>query len=78
MSIKIVICETLAALVAAKADLKAPPINAVVLYQTAGAQGETGNLKFQDTKINPQDELEYGAAQTATTYAGKFILVVKN
>ena len=78
MSIKIVICETLAALVAAKADLKAPPINAVVLYQTAGAKGETGNLKFQDAKIDPQGQLDYGEAQTATSYAGKFILVVKN
>ena len=78
MSIKVVICDTLAALVAAKADLKAPPINAVVLYQTAGAQGETGNLKFQGAEIDPQGQLKYGAAQTATTYAGKFILVVKN
>jgi hypothetical protein len=77
MSIKVVVCDTLAALVAAKADLKAPPINAVVLYQTAGAQGETGNLKFQGAEINPQDELEYGASQTATTYAGNFILVIK-
>jgi hypothetical protein len=77
MSIKIVICETLAALVAAKADLKAPPINAVVLYQTAGAQGETGNLKFQGAKISPPNNLFYAPAQTATTYEGKFILVVK-
>jgi len=49
----------------------------VVLYQTAGAQGETGNLKFQGAEINPHGELEYGASQTATTYAGEFILVIK-
>lgn len=77
MSIRLVICETLAALVAAKADLKGAPINAVVLYQTAGAEGETGSLKFQDAAIAPSGDLTYGPAQTAASYEGKFILVVK-
>lgn len=77
MSITVVVCETLAALVAAKANLKGEPINAVVLYQTAGAGGETGALKFQAADIPPSGGLTYGPAQTATNYQGKFILVVK-
>ena len=77
MSIRLLICDSLAALVAAKADLKGEPINAVVLYQTAGAEGETGNLKFQDAAIAPNVGLTYGPAQTAASYEGKFILVVK-
>ncbi|MCE2891523.1 MAG: hypothetical protein O9270_10240 [Aquidulcibacter sp.] len=77
MSIKVIVCGTLNALVATKANLKAPPINAVVLYETTASEGESGSLTFQTSIIDQNGELNESPSQPVTSYKSKFILVVK-
>ncbi len=76
MDIQIEICDSLQALIMRREVLKAYPFHSVVLYQTADANGETGQVVLQSKSSNLDKEPE--PIGNPTIYAGKFILVVRN
>ena len=72
MNILVFIYDNLAQLVTAKAKKQTTDPTIQVIYESVAP--ETGKLIYQLLPLAGGG----GAAQTATTYSGKFILVVKN